>query len=77
MSGVGAKRVYAVEACPNMAEAARAVMVENKLEDTVMVLFGKVEDVRVPEKVCRRTCNDAHVLEAIDTGSCVGVSWMM
>ncbi|KAK3025728.1 hypothetical protein RJ639_042497 [Escallonia herrerae] len=46
----GARKVYAVEAT-KMAEHARQLVKENKLEDVVEVIEGSIEDVTLPEKV--------------------------
>uniref|UniRef100_A0A7N0UWE5 Protein arginine N-methyltransferase domain-containing protein n=1 Tax=Kalanchoe fedtschenkoi TaxID=63787 RepID=A0A7N0UWE5_KALFE len=46
----GAKRVYAVDAS-DIAVQAKAVVEVNNLSDTITVLHGRVEDVRIDEKV--------------------------
>jgi predicted RNA methylase len=71
----GAKRVYAVEACSNMAEAAQEVMKENCLDDTVTVLHGKIEDVTIPEKVAVIACmRPWHTVSHTCTKG--GVAWL-
>ncbi|XP_009400408.2 probable protein arginine N-methyltransferase 6.1 [Musa acuminata AAA Group] len=49
-AAAGAKRVYAVDAS-EIAEQARHVVEDNNLSDRVTVLFGRVEDVSINEKV--------------------------
>lgn len=46
----GAKKVYAVEAS-NMYDSAAKLVKHNKMEDRIIVLKGKVEEVDIPEKV--------------------------
>lgn len=47
----GAKKVYAIEASPKMAEAAKKLIKENHLEQVITVICGKIEDVAIPECV--------------------------
>eukprot|EP00760_Papus_ankaliazontas_P028247 PhM_4_TR359/c0_g1_i1/m.71423/K11434/PRMT1; type I protein arginine methyltransferase len=46
----GARKVYAVE-CSSIAHQARQIVKENKLDDVITILHGKLEEVDVPEKV--------------------------
>ncbi|XP_052246669.1 histone-arginine methyltransferase CARMER-like isoform X2 [Dreissena polymorpha] len=46
----GARRVYAIEAS-NMAEYCEQLVRHNKLQDKIVVIPGKVEEVTLPEKV--------------------------
>uniref|UniRef100_A0A6B2L7G5 type I protein arginine methyltransferase n=1 Tax=Arcella intermedia TaxID=1963864 RepID=A0A6B2L7G5_9EUKA len=46
----GAKKVYAVEAT-DMAQKAQKLVNANKVQDKVVVLQGKIEDVSLPEQV--------------------------
>ncbi|GAB9472808.1 hypothetical protein Gpo141_00009975 [Globisporangium polare] len=46
----GAKRVYAVE-LSGMADCAREIMAHNGLDDRIVVIKGKMEDVELPEPV--------------------------
>lgn len=46
----GAKRVYAVE-LSGMADCAREIMAHNGLDDRIVVIKGKMEDVELPETV--------------------------
>ena len=44
----GARRVYAVEACPGMARPLQEVVAANGASDVVKVIAGRVEDVPDP-----------------------------
>ena len=41
----GARRVYAVEACPGMARPLQEVVTANGASDVVKVISGRVEDI--------------------------------
>lgn len=47
----GARRVYAVEAAEALHSLASRVVKDNKLQHTITVIHGRVEEVEIPEKV--------------------------
>jgi len=47
----GARKVYGVEACHNMAEQVKKIVKHNKLEKQIQVLTGLIENTVVPEPV--------------------------
>jgi predicted RNA methylase len=48
--GLGARKVYAVEAT-DMAKHARALIAHNKLDGVIEVIQGTIESIELPEKV--------------------------
>ncbi|PAV16987.1 S-adenosyl-L-methionine-dependent methyltransferase [Pyrrhoderma noxium] len=47
----GAKRVFAVDASPNIAEKAQKIVKANGLDDVITVIKGKIEDIELPDGI--------------------------
>ncbi|KAJ8047628.1 Protein arginine N-methyltransferase 6 [Holothuria leucospilota] len=46
----GARKVYAIEAS-SIAEKAKEVIIQNKMDDKIEIIKGRVEEINLPEKV--------------------------